>query len=406
MTKIIILVAVLLLCCFVFFLVSSSSDPSGELAECQLSPPEPEEMELVAKPVEESASSDPPGEPEECQLPWPEFEEMALLTEPIDQSAGETIETDSEWKETLKPQEIQPPDDQSSFPLEFDWGVIDEKFRSENSTEIERPIIDGADFTKRLQDGKKPEIEEWSILSFQKGRFDLSRLFRDGYFSRFPPNITFKGEGIDKTLLMFGKGFSGCHNIERLRFCDLTIDAANEPLFNIRAQRISLDFERIRVVRFDSGCAGSSLFKIDSVYGGVVVRAMESEFICGYGDGSRAGTLCRREQFLGSFSNCIFVLMDFCLEDHHWRNGKGWQILFDRCHFTLMYEGDVFNNTTVELFKERFVKYPFSKKNVVAIFQDCVLDPEKPLLRQGETIRTYREDFNFEEFLSRFSERK
>jgi len=70
-----------------------------------------------------------------------------------------------------------------------------------------------------------------------------------------------------------------------------------------------------------------------------------------------------------------------------------------------MYEGDVFNNMTVELFKERFVKYPFSNENVVAIFQDCVLNPETPLPRQGETIKTYREDFNFEEFLSRFPDR-
>jgi len=402
MTKIIIFVAVLLLCCFAFFLVSSSSDPPGELEECQLSPPEPEEMELVAKPVEESASSDPPGELEERQLPWPEPEEMALLTEPIEDSAGGAIETDSEEKETLKAQEVQPPDHQSSFPLEFDWGVIDEKFLPENSPEGERPIIDGADFTKRLQEGKRPEISEWSILSFGEGRFDLSRMFKDGYFSRFPPNVMFKGNGIDKTLLIFRNGISCCHYIERLRFSDLTIDAVNGPRFKIRAQRVSLDFERTRVVRFERG---SCLFDIDAHYGEGVVRARDSEFICGYGRGSRVGTLNCNDQFLASFSNCRFVLMDFCLEDHHWRKGRGWQILFDRCHFTLMYEGDVFNNTTVELFKKRFVKYPFSKKNVVAIFQDCVLDPEKPLLRQGETIRTYREDFNFEEFLSRFPDR-
>jgi len=370
----IILVAVLLLCCFVFFLVSSSSDPSGELAE--------------------------------RQLPRPESEEVSLFTPPIEEPSGEAIETEPDGNETPVAPENQPPDNQSIFPLEFDWGVIDEKFLPENSPDEERPIIDGADFTKRLQEGKRPEIPEWSILSFEEGRFDLSRMFKDGYFSRFPPNVMFKGKGIDKTLLIFGKSIHCRHNVERLRFCDLTIDAANDSIFDIRAQRVSLDFEHTRVVRFDDGCAGSSLFYIDADYGEGVVRARDSEFICGYGDGSKAGTLCRYDRFFASFRNCRFVLMDFRLEDHHWRNGKGWQILFDRCHFTLMYEGDVFNNTTVELFKERFVKYPFSNENVVAIFQDCVLDPEKPLLSLGETIKTYRENFDFEEFLSRFPEQK
>jgi len=400
----IILVAVLLLCCFVFFLVSSSSDPPGELVESQLLPPESEKVAFLTEPVEESTSPDPFGEMEERQRPRPESEEMALLTEPIEDSAGGAIETDSEEKESLKAQEVQPSDNQSSFQMEFDWGVIDEKFLPEDSPEGERPIIDGAEFAKKLQEGKRPEIEEWSILSFGEGRFDLRRMFRYGYFSRFPPNISFKGEGIDRTLLMFGKGIHCFYNIEfeRLRFSDLTIDAENGIPFAIRAQRVNLDFERTRVVRFERG---SCLFDIDAHYGEGVVRARDSEFICGYGRGSRVGTLNCNDQFLASFSNCRFVLMDFCLEDHHWRKGRGWQILFDRCHFTLMYEGDVFNNTTVELFKERFVKYPFTNENVVAIFQDCVLDPEKPLLRQGETIKTYRENFDFEEFLSRFPER-
>ena len=373
MTKIIIFVAVLLLCCFAFFLVSSSSDPPGELEERQLSPPE--------------------------------LEEVVLLTAPIEEPSSEAIETEPDGNVTPVTPENKIPDNQSIYLLEFDWGVIDEKFLPEDCTDQEKPIIDGADFTKRLQEGKRPEIPEWSILSFGEGRFDLSRMFKDGYFSRFPPNVMFRGKGIDKTLLIFRHGISCCHYIERLRFSDLTIDAVNGPRFNIRAQRVSLDFERTRVVRFDSGSAGSSLFYIDADYGEGIVRARDSEFICGYGRGSKAGTLCRHDQFLASFSNCRFVLMNFCLEDHHWKPGEGWQILFDRCHFTLMYEGDVFNNTTVELFKERFVKYPFSKKNVVAIFQDCVLDPEKPLLWQGETIKTYRKDFDFEEFLSRFPDR-
>ena len=272
--------------------------------------------------------------------------------------------------------------------MKFGWDVIDQYFVSKILEGMERPVVNGAEFVKKLQNGEKPKIPDWAILSFGEGVFDLTRTFSNGSFQKLSSDILFEGAGIDKTLLIVGKGIycNGDKKFEWMTFRDLTLDAANDGLFDIctfdSKESVRLDFDRVRVVRFDSGCAGSCLFCLNTDSTSII-RARDSEFVCGYGRGRKPGTLSREGNFLAYFFNCTFELVDFKL-----RKIDGYQIRFDQCKFVNVREDETFTENTD----------PSKTENLAVIFNCCELDG---MLRRGESMSKHRKDFD--EFLSRFN---
>jgi hypothetical protein len=271
--------------------------------------------------------------------------------------------------------------------LDFEWTVIDEKLDGNLVDSLpeaiaadtdERPVIDGAEFAKQLSERKRIEIPEGATFSFGPGIFDLTAMFTLGYFKKLPPDVRFKGAGMDATLLVFGYGvYSRAIDVERLRFNDLTLDAGDTIPIHIHAKRVGLDFDRVRVVRFDNDRGGSVLFRLSADLGECVIRARDSEFIGGYGKGRNIGNLFRCNHILASFTGCKFELIDILDK----RRVAGWQILFKGCEFMLI-RGD-----------------PTREKTTNIVFEDSVL---KSILPNNDTVDDHRK--NYEAFKKRFSD--
>lgn len=271
--------------------------------------------------------------------------------------------------------------------LQFDWKYIDDKLDAnfEDAQEKavaadadDRRVIDGAEFAKQLSERKRIEIPDGATFSFGPGIFDLTAMFTLGNVMKLPPDVRFKGAGMDATLLVFGYGvFSKFKKVNRLKLEDLTLDAGDHAPFSMRGEKVGIDLDRVRVVRFDNGRGGSALFRLYADYGECVIRACDSEFIGGYGEGRGVGNLFRCEHLLASFTGCKFELIDILDK----KRVKGWQIFFKGCEFVLLRED------------------PTCEKTGAIVFEDSVL---KSVLPANDTIDDHRKDY--EAFKKRFSD--
>ncbi|MFT4541306.1 MAG: hypothetical protein ACI841_003953 [Planctomycetota bacterium] len=164
--------------------------------------------------------------------------------------------------------------------------------------------IDGANF---LTDAST-ELVAGSTIRFGPGVHAMkeSRL-RGPDGNSLPSDIRIVGAGMGLTLLRIGD-ISIHGDVERLSFRDLTLDSENDGLFDMRRGGLTLDLERVRVVRFDAGHGGCYVF---SVRGGAVIRALECEFVGGYGRSPGSGYLYRSNTILAEFDNCLFDTLEF-----------------------------------------------------------------------------------------------
>ncbi len=140
----------------------------------------------------------------------------------------------------------------------------------------------------------------------------------------FPADVTIQGAGMDATLVVIDE-ISLRSEVERLRFRDLTFDTGNDYAFDLRQGGALLDFERVRVVRFDMGAGGSLAFSVQS---GMMLRARDCEFLGGYGSSPGSGRLFRGAALISRFERCRFDLIDLELEEV-----KGGEVLFLHCTF-------------------------------------------------------------------------
>ena len=343
----VVLILVALACCLTIFIVVSDSDDNVVVETTQRSSERTETIPELP-PIDEHI--------------------------PIPCNGEGEFSVQKEKEVTKKPQPIE---------IEFGWDVIDQYFVSKIQEGMERSVLNGAEFVKKLQNGEKPEIPDWAILSFGEGVFDLTRTLKENSFGNLSSDILFEGAGMNKTLLIFGRGIdiSFEDKIKGLAFRDLTLDVHNDCLFDVTSKSdVTLDLTRVRIVRFDSGTGGSCLFYIQA--NPCTVRAKDSEFICGYGRGNMPGTLYGKGDFLAYFFNCKFELMDFDLGKK-----EGYKIRFDKCKFVNIREDETFTDKPD----------PSGTRNPSVVFNFCELDG---LLEKCETISAYRKDF--EKFLLRF----
>ncbi|MFG0316727.1 MAG: hypothetical protein ACF8XB_05600 [Planctomycetota bacterium JB042] len=169
-------------------------------------------------------------------------------------------------------------------------------------------------------------LRDGLTIVFGPGRHTLStRDLRRKAPTPFPADVTIQGAGMDATLVAIDEEISVRSDVERLRFRDLTVDTANDYAFHLRRDGALLDFERVRVVRFDMGAGGSLAF---SVHSGMMLRARDCQILGGYGRSPGSGSLFRGAALLARFERCRFDLIDLELDQV-----KGGEVLFLHCTF-------------------------------------------------------------------------
>lgn len=173
--------------------------------------------------------------------------------------------------------------------------------------------------------GDEP-LTQGVTIRFGAGVFDLDeRRLRGEDRSTIPSDVTIVGAGMDSTLLRVGN-ISIREHVERLRFRDLTIDAENDGMFDLRTGAAVLDLERVRLVRFDAAHGGCYAF---SVREGVALRARNCEIIGGYGRSPGNGNLFRSPATIARFEDCRFELIRMRLP-------YDGEVLFQGCSFRLL----------------------------------------------------------------------
>ncbi len=109
------------------------------------------------------------------------------------------------------------------------------------------------------------KLEDGATLEFGAGVFDLGpfvqalRLKRGGDQADLA-DLTIRGAGMDNTLLVLSSEFSPPGHLDRLRIRDCTVHCKDHYLFDQRRGAVVLDCERVRIVGFDMGAGGSSMF--------------------------------------------------------------------------------------------------------------------------------------------------
>lgn len=141
----------------------------------------------------------------------------------------------------------------------------------------------------------------------------------------FPRDVTVLGRGMDATLLVLGD--LATNALVNLCLQDCTIFTDNRSLFDLRRRPASLRLERVRVIGFDSGAGGSSLFHAS----GLALLARASRFEGGYGRVSD-GTLfdVRSDALLARFESCWIDQVE--LRFGHLRPGAS--VAFVNCTIT------------------------------------------------------------------------
>ena len=153
------------------------------------------------------------------------------------------------------------------------------------------------------------KLEENTEIFFPQGTYTINEqtlmriLERDG--KKFPKGIAFVGEGKNKTTLKLTDARFTGQDVDRLGFRDMTVDCDNDGMFDKRQGSLILRLSNVRLVRFDAGHGGCTLFSINE---GLIVHATDTEFIGGFGRSPGRGSIFEScKIFLGHFERCVFT---------------------------------------------------------------------------------------------------
>ncbi len=193
------------------------------------------------------------------------------------------------------------------------------KRRSSGST------VEGAKFFAN----KDAKVTEGMTITFGAGIYKLDERRLRGEDGRtFPVDVTISGAGIDATLLRLGD-ISIRGDMERFALRNLTIDAENDGLFDLRSGSLLVDLLNVRIVCFDAGHGGCSIFGVRK---GSMIKATNCQIIGGYGRAPGNGRLFSGSPVIADFVNCRLELLDLTLKDVSLTG----RVLFQNCVFALM----------------------------------------------------------------------
>lgn len=184
--------------------------------------------------------------------------------------------------------------------------------------------LDGRQFAA----DRDQKIRQGLTLYFGPGRHQLEeRRLRGPDQEAFPTDVTILGAGKTSTLLIISD-ISIRGHVERLTIRGLTLFTEHDGLFDLRSGSAILEFDDVRVIGFDAAHGGATIFSTD----GLMIRAMNSDFLGGYGRSPGRGDLFRHGPLVGRFSQCRFEL----IERLGFSNvGRG-KLVFAGCSFGLM----------------------------------------------------------------------
>ncbi|MEE9393236.1 MAG: hypothetical protein V3W41_12095 [Planctomycetota bacterium] len=203
------------------------------------------------------------------------------------------------------------------------WAPDATTFDAELMGRILKPqLVGGNQGGPSFQSDKRSKPRNGLTLFFPRGIHKLSP--RKLQIRRnVVEDLTIAGAGKDQTLLQLGE-LDSRESIKRLSFKDLTIDLGDDYFFDVRGNsNLSIDMLRTRLVRFDMGAGGSLAF---AVGGGAIIRAIDCEFLGGYGRSPGSGNLYRGRPGWMYFSRCRFSMLDLNIR-------QGSAIRFDDCNF-------------------------------------------------------------------------
>jgi hypothetical protein len=179
---------------------------------------------------------------------------------------------------------------------------------------------------------KETNPSEGDTFDFGPGAHSFSVRAWDN--APIPPNLTFEGAGMDRTLVTFDRFQSAnvrFHTekgaVVNLAFRDMTVDCGNDKLFDYRTKDpTTLRFERCRIIRFDSGAGGSSLFHMRSL----AVWMKDTRIENGYGRSPQHGKVfaVQSDSLLALLDDCTIVGATI---EHV---GGGATVLLRRCRLT------------------------------------------------------------------------
>lgn len=209
------------------------------------------------------------------------------------------------------------------------WEAIDRSVKRRKSGST----VDGS----RFFSDKDAKLTEGMTITFGPGLHVLDqRQLRGEDDLTFPSDVTISGAGINATLLRLGN-FSASGNVERFTFRDLTIDANDNGLFDLRSGCLVLDLGNVRIVRFDAGHGGCDIFGVRE---GSLIQAVNCEIIGGYGQSPGSGYLFEGSPVIGSFTDCRLELLDLTFREV----SPAGRLLFQNCIFALLEEDPLENN--------------------------------------------------------------
>lgn len=157
--------------------------------------------------------------------------------------------------------------------------------RSEAAWKEKRPLEDGTTVT--LGAGK----HEWDVASYRQ-------------LKSFPKDVLVRGAGMDATILRLNE-LASEHEIHSLTFEDLTLDAGDDYLTDLRSESpITLRLRRCRVVAFDMGAGGSVMLAARTA----AFYASDCRFEAGFGRTQAGfGNLFRvRDGLVARLERCTF----------------------------------------------------------------------------------------------------
>ena len=211
------------------------------------------------------------------------------------------------------------------------------------------------------------DLKKNTEIIFPAGSFEVDEQTINTLFRRarkgFPSGVAFVGDGKSKTTLKITDMSLTDGDVSHLSFRDMTIDCDNDGLFDKRSGALTLKLTNVRLVRFDAGHGGCTLFSINE---GLIVHAQDTDFVGGFGSSPGNGSVFERcDLLLGHFERCSFTGINYDWFRAVSRNTKLWM---DECRF----------DKPVDKAVARFRPFILGFSNVVE-FSDCQFDfkPEK-----------------------------
>lgn len=196
----------------------------------------------------------------------------------------------------------------------------DQRYAALFQRDVAEHFGDGAALAGELGAG-----QDGITLTFPAGVFKMPDVLSNWSNSKpFPRDVTIRGAGMNSTLLV-GADFGARSTVRNLTLRDCTLYADRGYIFDQRRDGCVLQFDRMRVIGFDSGAGGSCCFGTRTL----ALRCTDSLFVAGYGRSPRHGQLfdVRTDGMVARFDGCTIEGLRIG------RPRPGATLVFRGCHF-------------------------------------------------------------------------